>query len=129
MYKTSEMKQICLEVIREQEPIYIEEMIAFCPFSKRLFYERMLHEDNDIKTALYKIKIGKKKKLRDKWEDGDNVTGQVVLYKLLATEEERAAIRGDTVIINNTSSTPAEITDEDLERRKQELRKKLNADT
>ena len=78
----------CLEAIQENKLVFIEEIIAFVPFSKSTFYERKLDESDNIKEQIAKNRIQIKSSLRAKWYKSSSPALQIALYRLLATEQE-----------------------------------------
>ena len=88
-YKTSQLKEQALKVIKEHNLIFIEDIVSFLPCSKPTFYEHKLNELNDIKELLDYNKTQTKVKLRKKWQDSDNATLQLALMRLLCTDKER----------------------------------------
>ena len=81
-----------LELIPKEEITQFDEITLFVEPSLRTLYEWQLHELQDIKEAINKVKIGSKKKLRKNWKDSDNPTLQIAAFKLMATVEELEAL-------------------------------------
>lgn len=87
-YNTEELEKLSLKAIEENRLIFIEEIVSFLPCSKETFYNHDLHESDNIKAAILKNKVSIKRKLRDRWYESENVTAEIMLYKLTASEEE-----------------------------------------
>lgn len=88
-YKKEDMIKQCLKAIEENSLVFIEEIIAFVPFSKKTFYNQKLHELHDIKKALEDKRIKIKTTLRKSWAKSDSSsTLQIAAYRLLANEDE-----------------------------------------
>jgi hypothetical protein len=93
-----------LEVASHPSCYMIEDIIAGLPCGKTTFYDLFPNESdelNTLKEQLEQNKIKIKKDLRSKWYNGNNLTGQITLYKLLATKEEREAISMQQVNSSN----------------------------
>lgn len=88
-YDTKELEDIALKAIVTHKLVFIEDVIAYLPCNKTTFYEHKLNESNIIKDALLKVKTEMKVSMRSKWYESDNATLQVVLMKLLSSNEER----------------------------------------
>lgn len=87
-YDTGELMERALNVIEDEKLCFIEDVAASLGISKTTFYEHGLNEMDAIKSAIINNKIAKKKKLRNKWEDSDNATLNIALYRLLADDDE-----------------------------------------
>jgi 23S rRNA G2069 N7-methylase RlmK/C1962 C5-methylase RlmI len=101
-YETEEIKRAALKAIEKHNLIWIQEAIAYLPCNSATFYNHKLHEDEDIKDQLFKNRIRQKVYLRQKWYESDNITAQVMLYKLTSDEEE----------LRRLSVTKSEVTGE-----------------
>lgn len=77
-----------MKVIHKEKLCFIEDVAANLGISRSTFYEHGLDKSDTIKEALINNKIAKKKKLRNKWEDSDNATLNIALYRLLADDDE-----------------------------------------
>lgn len=115
-------------IIDNPHVVFIDDVLIFLPCSKPTFYEHFkpdTNEFNDIKDLLHNNKTKLKLNLRKKWENMDNATVQMALYKLNATQEEREALsmtevkvetKGETQTINfYLPEKPAEPEDEQLD--------------
>jgi len=88
------MEELALEKIDKHSLYFVEDLTTYLPISRRRFYDLGLHSLHTIKEALLANKLRKKAKLRRKWETSGNGTTEVVLYKLLANEDELARLNG-----------------------------------
>jgi hypothetical protein len=102
-YKTEEMIEMCMKAIEENGLMFIDEIIAFVPFTSKTFYNHNLQEIQTIKDAIYNNKIGTKVKLKKKWADSDNATLQVALYKLIGDKEEYIRLANSRQEIDHTT--------------------------
>ena len=99
-YKKSELEKLALKAIKKHNLIYIEEVCSFLPCSRATFYNHSLDKLDSIKDAINGIRISKKTYLRNKWEDSDNATLNVALYKLLSNEDELNRLNNNEVSKN-----------------------------
>jgi len=94
-YKTSELKKQALEAIEKNKLFFIEDVVAFIPCGKTVFYERFPNETNDrkeIDEALNKNRIEVKSSMRSKWYKSQSAALQLALYKLICDSDERRAL-------------------------------------
>lgn len=91
--KTESYLEIALRIADDPDCHFIADIIAEMPISMRTFYDHKLQESQELKEKLNKNKIAVKKALRKNWQNLDNATLQIALYKLLADETEREALR------------------------------------
>ena len=87
-YKKADMIKQSLEAIKENDLVFVDEIIAFVPFGKNSFYNYKLNEVNEITKALDDNRIKIKQELRKNWRSSKSPALQIALYKLLATEQE-----------------------------------------
>ena len=87
-YETEKLKEMALQAIAENGLIFIQEAVAYMPCNSATFYNHKLHEDEDVQDLINANRIKIKVKSRNKWEDSDNATLQLALYKLVSDEEE-----------------------------------------
>lgn len=97
-YDTKELTEKALAAIKENNLVFIEDVVAFLPCVKKTFYEHKLHESHDIKSALESNKVQMKVRLRQTWLMGDNATAQIALYKIIGDETELRRLTGQTII-------------------------------
>lgn len=91
-YNTDDLEKQAVALIEAKSLVFIDEVCAYLPCSMSTFYERKLEKSEAIKAALTKNRVSKKLALRSNWEESQNATLQMGLYKLLATPEELAAL-------------------------------------
>ncbi len=80
------------KAIKKNNLLFIEDIVAFIPCSKPTFYDLFPTESNEfniLKELLDQNRINTKVGLRKKWNDSDNATLSLALYKLTGTTEER----------------------------------------
>ena len=87
-YKKTDMIKQSLEAIKENNLVFVEEIIAFVPFSQATFYNHKLEQLEEIKKALDNNRIRTKAGLRKNWRESKSPALQIALYRLLATESE-----------------------------------------
>jgi hypothetical protein len=92
--KLDETVKIVLEAIEKHKLVFIDDIIAYVPFTRATFYNKGLDKMDAIKEALDKNKVNMKNGLRAKWYKGDNPTAQIALYKLIGTEDECDRLSG-----------------------------------
>lgn len=108
-YDRQKIYKKALRIAEIKKLTFIEDLIAELPCGKTAFYDFFPSNSNEseaIKEILDKNKTIIKRGLRTKWYNGDNATCQVVLYKLIASQEERQAIS------NNPNIQPDKPTEE-----------------
>lgn len=94
-YKTEELFDQAIKLIKEKNLFFIEDVIALLPCAKPTFYDHFKidsYEMNIIKDELENNRIAIKSSMRKKWYDSDNATLQIALMKLIGTDEERKKI-------------------------------------
>ena len=91
-YEADDLEKQAIALIEAHRLVFIDDVCAYLPCSRTTFYDKGLNKSDAIKSALHKIRTAKKVALRSRWEEGDNATLQMGLYKLLATPEELAAL-------------------------------------
>ena len=87
-YKTEELEALAIEAVEQHGLIFIEEIVSFLPCSKETFYNHKLHESDKLKEAIFNSKVNIKASIRNRWRMSENVTAEIMLYKLAASEEE-----------------------------------------
>ena len=101
-----------LRLIKKERLCFVDDIAALLPCSRRTFYNMELHKVHDIKDSLDSQKINKKRSLRNRWEDSENATLQVGLYKLLANDDELERLNNSkqkTEVVIKDERTEAEI--------------------
>ena len=99
--------------IIENKLIFIEEIVSFLPISKPTFYDYFKidsDELNTLKALLDNNKVNIKIKLRNKWEDSENPTLQVALYKLTSSEDELRRLSVAKQEISGNEGKPLDFT-------------------
>jgi len=103
-YNKTKIYEQALLIIEEEKLVFSHEVITILPISHDTFY-RWWPVGSDkyeqLKEALEANRVSIKNKVRRKWEDSDNATAQIALYKLLGTPEERAVLSGQVVDITS----------------------------
>ena len=87
-YKKADIIKQSLKVIKENELVFIEEIITFVAFNRATFYNHGLDKLDTIKKALADNRIKIKAGLRKDWRKSKQPVLQIALYRLLATEIE-----------------------------------------
>jgi len=87
-YKKADMIKQSLKAIKENELVFVEEIITFVPFNRATFYNHGLDKLDTIKKALADNRIKIKAGLRKDWRISKYPVLQIALYRLLATENE-----------------------------------------
>jgi hypothetical protein len=88
MYKTNDIIEKSIEVIKEQNLIFIGDIFAYTIFSKDAFYDHKCHENEEIKKELQNNRVLMKQNMRKKWYKSDNAALQISLMKLIGDESE-----------------------------------------
>ena len=96
-YKTKELLDKALEAIEKHKLIFIDEVVSFMECSKSTFYEHKLEQSDQIKKKIQINKDEMKAGLRRKWYASENPTVQIVLYKLIATDDENDKINNQRI--------------------------------
>jgi len=110
-YNQKEIFNKALKVITKNNLYFIEDVVAFLPCDKTTFYrffEVESNEYNAIKELLDQNRINAKVGLRKKWNDSDNATLQIGLYKLIGSEDERKKL--NSAYIDQKTEHTGEIT-------------------
>jgi len=93
-YDLKELENTCLNVIEENKLMFINEIFAFTPFCEATFFNHNLQDLESIKNLLNKNRISTKLKLKKRWEESDNPTLQIGLYKLIGSIDEVHRLSG-----------------------------------
>lgn len=94
-YNTATLKKQALAAIEKHKLFFIEDVVAFLPCVKSVFYEHFPNESNDrkeIDELLERNRIEVKTSMRSKWYKSDAPALQLSLYKIIATQDERTAL-------------------------------------
>lgn len=108
-YTTEELKELSLKAIEEHKLFFIGDVVAFLPISTSTFYNHELEKVEEIREALSENKIQIKISLRNKWYNSGNATLQILLYRLLADDEERRRISQQYLEVSGEIETHAQI--------------------
>ena len=68
---------------------FISDVIAYLPISRQTFYDWKFDKIDKLKGILQDNKICVKVALRKKWQELDNATLNIALYKLVGSNKER----------------------------------------
>ena len=104
--KQKEYIEKALKVIKNEKIFYIDEIAASMGISRETFYKYNLHKNDIIREAIEETKIGIKKLLRKKWQDSDNATLQIALYRIIANDDETQRLNSDRGNNQNNAPTP-----------------------
>jgi hypothetical protein len=96
-YKTEELQQQAIDAIVKHNLIFIDEVVSFMDCSRSTFYERGLDKSDILKELILKNKNEMKAGLRKKWYESENPTVQIVLYKLIGTDDESDKINNQRI--------------------------------
>lgn len=91
-YNKDKLYEKAIAVIRKNKLLFIEDVAAYVSCNKTTLYKHFpveSNELNDLKEELELNKVAIKVKLRKKWQDSDNPTVQIALYRLSCSDEER----------------------------------------
>ena len=99
-YNDDDLIKIAVEKIESENLTTISEVISFLPCQRSTFYEHHLDKSDAIKKGLFENRTNMKRKLKNKWLDGNNSTAQIALFRLLADEDEL-----DRLNTNNIKTT------------------------
>ena len=88
-FEYNDILKEALKVIKRHKLCFIEDVVIHLKCGKTTFYKLKLNESNEIKEAIWGEKRRTKlNRMRKRWEDSENATLQVGLYKLLANDDE-----------------------------------------
>lgn len=104
-YEAEDLEKQAIALIEAHGLVFIDDVCAYLPCSRKTFYDKGLDKLHTIKDALAKVRVSKKVALRKNWEESQNATLQMGLYKLLATPEELAALSMQNVDIKSNGQT------------------------
>ena len=96
-YYTKILKQKAIEAIEKNKLLFIEDVCSYIGINKTTFYRHFeLNSDdyNELSEMLNKNKISLKIGMRKNWyEQKQNATMQMALYKLCSTPEEHKLLQ------------------------------------
>ena len=87
-YDKTELERLSIEAIKQHNLIFINEIMTFIPCCSATFYNLELEKLESIKKALNDNRVNIKRNIRSRWYESENVTAEIMLYKLTADEEE-----------------------------------------
>lgn len=90
--KFKKLEKECLELIIENNIVFMDEIFIFAQVTPSAFYESCLQDSPILKDAVDINRAKLKRDLRIKWFDSTNSTLNAALYKLVCTEEEKRAL-------------------------------------
>lgn len=96
-YNTEILKHKAIEVITKNKLLFVEDVCSYIGISKPTYYEHFKVDSNDfneLSGLLEKNKIDLKIGMRRNWyEQKQNATMQMALYKLCSTAEEHRKLQ------------------------------------
>lgn len=119
-----EKLKMSLEAIEKNKLVFIDDIIAYVPFTRATFYNAGLDKLDSIKDALNENKIKMKQGMKAKWYKSENATLQVALYKLIGSDEEAHRLNGSHQKIDQKSEVTT-YTPEERKQRIKELKEKI----
>lgn len=81
-----------LKVIEDYKLFFVTDIPTYLGISTSRFYQLELEKVEAIKEALEKNRVDVKVGLRKKWWESDNTTAQILLFKLVASDDERKRV-------------------------------------
>ena len=118
-----------LEAIDNYKLFFVTDIPTYIGISTTRFYQLELEKVEAIKEALEKNKVDVKVGLRKKWWESDSTVAQLLLFKLVASDDERKRVSQQYSDITTTGEKIesvnmfATMSDDDLSK----LGKELNA--
>jgi len=118
-----------LEAIDNYKLFFVTDIPTYVGISTTRFYQLELEKVEAIKEALEKNKVDVKVGLRKKWWESDSTVAQLLLFKLVASDDERKRVSQQYSDITTTGEKIesvnmfATMSDDDLSK----LGKELNA--
>lgn len=91
-YKKENIYKKALKAIKNENLLFIEDVVSYLPCSKTTFYNFFPDGSDELdvlKEALESNRIKTKIELRRSWKTSDNATLQIALYKTICTNDER----------------------------------------
>lgn len=130
-YDREEIYNKAIDLIKNDgRLVFIEDLCCMLQIDKSTFYNWKFHESQEIKDLLGNNRITMKMKMRENWLNSDAPALQMGLYKLIGTREERQILSNTDVTSNGKSIVvPATMDKSDVEKRREELRGKLGAES
>ena len=91
-YDTEKLYKKALQIIKDVEPYWIEQLVSYMPCVKKTFYDHFpldSHELHTLKGLLENIRINACLAQDKKWSESDNATLQLAHRKLIGSDEDR----------------------------------------
>ena len=91
-YDTDELFERAKVIIKEEKIYFISDLAALLgivPSTYYLHFPDKSERSNHLKDLMLANKVLLKYRLRNKWEDSEQINLQIALYKLVGTDEER----------------------------------------
>jgi hypothetical protein len=117
------------QAIKDNNLFFIEDIVAWLPCVKTTFYELFPAESdelNNLKGLLNDNKIKTKSSIRAKLYKSEKAAELLALYRLIATPEEHQRLNQQYVEHSGNISGISKLTDEQVEEKINQLRKKLD---
>lgn len=92
MYNREVIKKQCIEAIENEKLVFFTDLIEFIEPSLQTLYDWEFDKLEELKNALSRNKIATKRKMRKNWVQSENATLQLAAYKLMAEQDELAAL-------------------------------------
>lgn len=92
MYNRDIIKKQCIEAIENEKLVFFTDLIEFIEPSLQTLYDWEFDKLEELKNALSRNKIATKRKMRKNWVQSENATLQLAAYKLMAEQDELAAL-------------------------------------
>ena len=127
-YSKAQKQQILTKAIAQAKKYnlyFISDVIAYLPISRQTFYDWKFDKIDKLKGILQDNKICVKVALRKKWQESDNATLNIALYKLVGSNKERRMLADRQEIKHSGNMDINKLTDEELDARIEKLKKEL----
>lgn len=95
-----------LKAIRKHRLDFITEVGPMMGISTSRLYQLKIEKEEAVKDALEKNRIAKKLKLRKNWENSENASLQIAMYKLLGTDEEYHRLANTKLDVTTREEVP-----------------------
>lgn len=107
-YDAKDLEKRSINAIKKHKLTFIQDVVAHLPCSKQTFYTHELDKLDSIKDELTLNRTKKKLALRTKWEQSDNPTLEIAVYKLYGTDEEAERLNGSKQKIEHSGDLAVE---------------------
>jgi len=109
-YDWVKMKEMAIEATEKHNLLFMTEVVSYLPCTYSSFFNNKMNEDEDILQALADNRVKVKVKIRKRWEDSENVTAEIMLYKLAADEEELRRLSVTKSEVTGAEGKPLDIS-------------------